>query len=195
MYVSNTIRAYTYAQISQYTTGTNIKKVFKMLKEVLPGPYTFIFPATNDLPRMVLEHKKHTWKRKEIGIRIPDNDILLEVLRGVEHPLLVTRYLLACTCMRTYVYIHAYTSVLIQQRLSFPYRNMLHMYPRIHTHAYTKCANGRVPMAKNTSIHIHLHMYPHIHTDVHTKCAKKNKCSLYADIYFICIHTYMHTHI
>jgi tRNA A37 threonylcarbamoyladenosine synthetase subunit TsaC/SUA5/YrdC len=65
-----------------------------MLKEVLPGPYTFIFPATNELPRVILEHKKHTWKRKEIGVRIPDDSVLLEVLKGLESPLLVTRFVM-----------------------------------------------------------------------------------------------------
>jgi tRNA A37 threonylcarbamoyladenosine synthetase subunit TsaC/SUA5/YrdC len=98
---------HTHNQISEYTTGTNLKKVFKMLKEVLPGPYTFIFPATNELPRMIIEHKKHTWKRKEIGVRIPDDAVLLGVLKELEHPLLVTRYLgvcVLCTYAHTCVY-------------------------------------------------------------------------------------------
>ena len=45
------------SQISTFTTATNFKSTFKMLKNLLPGPYTVNFSATNDVPRMVLEHK------------------------------------------------------------------------------------------------------------------------------------------
>jgi len=77
------------SQISSYTTAVNFKKVFKMLKATLPGPYTFIFPSTNELPRVILEHKKHTWKRKEIGVRVPDDPCCLALLRGLDNPVLV----------------------------------------------------------------------------------------------------------
>lgn len=79
------------SQVSTYTTATNFKSTFKMLKALLPGPYTFIFPATNDLPRMVLEHKNRsakTWKRREIGIRIPADDTCLAILQELGTPLL-----------------------------------------------------------------------------------------------------------
>jgi len=77
------------SQVSQYTTALNFKANFKMLKAVMPGPYTFIFPSTNELPRMILEHKKHTWKRKEIGVRIPNDPVCLSILNDLETPLLV----------------------------------------------------------------------------------------------------------
>jgi len=77
------------SQISSYTTAVNFKKVFKMLKATLPGPYTFIFPSTNELPRVILDHKKHTWKRKEIGVRVPDDPCCLAILQGLDNPVLV----------------------------------------------------------------------------------------------------------
>jgi len=79
------------SQISLYTTALNLKSTFKMLKALLPGPYTFIFSATNDLPRMVLEHKnrsKKTWKRQEIGVRIPANEVCHEIIEQLGKPLL-----------------------------------------------------------------------------------------------------------
>jgi tRNA threonylcarbamoyl adenosine modification protein (Sua5/YciO/YrdC/YwlC family) len=79
------------SQISTYTTATNFKSTFKMLKALLPGPYTFIFPATNDLPRMILEHKNRsakTWKRRQIGVRIPSDDICREIMEELGKPLL-----------------------------------------------------------------------------------------------------------
>jgi len=79
------------SQISTYTTATNFKSTFKMLKALLPGPYTFIFPATNDLPRVILEHKNRsakTWKRRQIGVRIPSDDICREVIQELGKPLL-----------------------------------------------------------------------------------------------------------
>jgi len=79
------------SQISTFTTATNFKSTFKMLKNLLPGPYTFIFSATNDVPRMVLEHKNRsvkTWKRREIGIRIPEDEVCREIIAQLGSPLL-----------------------------------------------------------------------------------------------------------
>jgi len=52
---------------------------FKILKKATPGPYTFILPATRRLPKIFQ-------KRKTIGFRIPDNPVLLEILRRLNHP-------------------------------------------------------------------------------------------------------------
>eukprot|EP00184_Porphyridium_aerugineum_P006042 CAMPEP_0184695178 /NCGR_PEP_ID=MMETSP0313-20130426/2900_1 /TAXON_ID=2792 /ORGANISM="Porphyridium aerugineum, Strain SAG 1380-2" /LENGTH=293 /DNA_ID=CAMNT_0027153589 /DNA_START=15 /DNA_END=896 /DNA_ORIENTATION=- len=75
----------------QYTLLQN-KALFKMMKDALPGPYTFILPSTNEVPRVLLEHKLHkkTWKRREVGIRIPDNEYCLELVRLLGEPLLVS---------------------------------------------------------------------------------------------------------
>mmetsp|Transcript_17721 Transcript_17721/g.71508 ORF Transcript_17721/g.71508 Transcript_17721/m.71508 type:complete len:271 (-) Transcript_17721:770-1582(-) len=68
------------------------RRLFKLLKSTLPGPYTYILPASSQVPRMVMEHKSHrkSWKRKEIGVRIPDDPYAQAVLEGVDEPLLIS---------------------------------------------------------------------------------------------------------
>ncbi len=56
---------------------------FKILKRALPGPYTFILPGNNDLPK---EFKK----RKTVGIRVPDNTIALEIVKQLGNPIVST---------------------------------------------------------------------------------------------------------
>ncbi len=58
--------------------------VFKMMKKALPGPYTFIVPASNNIPKWFIG------KRKEIGIRVPDNSILRELVQELGRPLVVS---------------------------------------------------------------------------------------------------------
>lgn len=72
--------------VSRYARGVSTP-VYRLLKRVLPGPYTFIFRATDDVPRIMLR------KRKTIGIRIPDNPIVLSLLEQLEEPLLTTSIL------------------------------------------------------------------------------------------------------
>ena len=64
--------------VKQIDTST-----FKILKRTLPGPYTFILPGNNDLP-------KEFRKKKTVGIRIPDNDIALEIVRMLGNPIVST---------------------------------------------------------------------------------------------------------
>lgn len=56
---------------------------FKILKRALPGPYTFILPGNNNLPK---EFKKKT----TVGIRVPDNNIALEIVRKLGNPIVST---------------------------------------------------------------------------------------------------------
>jgi tRNA threonylcarbamoyl adenosine modification protein (Sua5/YciO/YrdC/YwlC family) len=56
---------------------------FKILKRALPGPYTFILPGNNNLPK---EFKKKT----TVGIRVPDNSIALEIVRKLGNPIVST---------------------------------------------------------------------------------------------------------
>jgi tRNA threonylcarbamoyl adenosine modification protein (Sua5/YciO/YrdC/YwlC family) len=56
---------------------------FKILKRALPGPYTFILPGNNNLPK---EFKKKT----TVGIRVPDNNIVLEIVRQLGNPIVST---------------------------------------------------------------------------------------------------------
>ncbi len=64
--------------IKQIDTST-----FKILKRALPGPYTFILPGNNNLPK---EFKKKT----SVGIRVPDNAIALEIVRQLGNPIVST---------------------------------------------------------------------------------------------------------
>ncbi|MCG9793583.1 L-threonylcarbamoyladenylate synthase [Flavobacterium algicola] len=56
---------------------------FKILKRALPGPYTFILPGNNNLPK---EFKKKT----TVGIRVPDSAIVLEIVRLLGNPIVTT---------------------------------------------------------------------------------------------------------
>jgi len=56
---------------------------FKLLKRALPGPYTFILPGSNNLPRAFK-------KRKTVGIRIPDNNIARALVQSLGNPIVST---------------------------------------------------------------------------------------------------------
>jgi len=53
---------------------------FKVLKRALPGPYTFILPGSNNLPKVFK-------KRKTVGIRIPDNNIIRKLVEELGNPI------------------------------------------------------------------------------------------------------------
>ena len=57
---------------------------FRTLKEHLPGPYTFILPASKQVPK-ILQGRKDT-----IGLRVPDNKITIELIRELGNPILST---------------------------------------------------------------------------------------------------------
>jgi tRNA threonylcarbamoyl adenosine modification protein (Sua5/YciO/YrdC/YwlC family) len=56
---------------------------FKLLKRALPGPYTFILPGNNNLPSVFK-------KKKEVGIRVPDNAIVQAIVTAHGNPILST---------------------------------------------------------------------------------------------------------
>lgn len=56
---------------------------FKLLKRALPGPYTFILPGNNNLPTVFK-------KKKEVGIRVPDNAIVQAIVRELGNPIIST---------------------------------------------------------------------------------------------------------
>jgi len=58
--------------------------IFRLLKEHLPGPYTFVLPASKKVPK-ILKTKKDT-----IGLRVPDNNIARAIVRGIGNPILST---------------------------------------------------------------------------------------------------------
>jgi tRNA threonylcarbamoyl adenosine modification protein (Sua5/YciO/YrdC/YwlC family) len=72
---------YDLSDLSKYTKGISTP-LYRMLKEHLPGAYTFILPASKEVPK-ILQSNKHT-----IGLRVPDNNIAREIVRQLEHPIL-----------------------------------------------------------------------------------------------------------
>ena len=56
---------------------------FKLLKRALPGPYTFILPGNNNLPSVFK-------KKKEVGIRVPDNTIVQAIVHELGNPIVST---------------------------------------------------------------------------------------------------------
>jgi tRNA threonylcarbamoyl adenosine modification protein (Sua5/YciO/YrdC/YwlC family) len=67
------------SSISEYAKVSNA--VFKLMKKNLPGPFTFILNATNSLPKIYKN-------RKEVGIRIPDSNIIRTLVQELGNPIL-----------------------------------------------------------------------------------------------------------
>jgi tRNA threonylcarbamoyl adenosine modification protein (Sua5/YciO/YrdC/YwlC family) len=71
------------SQLSEYTIIRD-NSVFKLLKRNLPGPFTFIVQANNQIPKLFKN------KKKTVGIRIPDNVIVLELVKELGRPIITT---------------------------------------------------------------------------------------------------------
>jgi tRNA threonylcarbamoyl adenosine modification protein (Sua5/YciO/YrdC/YwlC family) len=71
------------AQASQYCKPIS-NDIFKEMKSVLPGPYTFILEANNQVPKLFCHNKRN------IGIRIPDNQICIALVEKLGVPLVST---------------------------------------------------------------------------------------------------------
>jgi tRNA threonylcarbamoyl adenosine modification protein (Sua5/YciO/YrdC/YwlC family) len=69
------------SQLSEYTVIRD-NNIFKLLKRNLPGPFTFIVTANNQIPRLFKN------KKKTVGIRIPENNIVLELVRELGRPII-----------------------------------------------------------------------------------------------------------
>lgn len=72
-----------FSNLSKYVKPIE-KSIFKLLNTYLPGPFTFILPATNEIPKLFDSN------RKEIGIRIPDNQIILSIVEQLGNPIATT---------------------------------------------------------------------------------------------------------
>ena len=72
---------YDLSDMSNYTKPISTP-LYRMLKTYLPGPYTFILPASKQVPR-ILKSKKDT-----IGLRVPDNTIARSLIKELGHPVL-----------------------------------------------------------------------------------------------------------
>jgi tRNA threonylcarbamoyl adenosine modification protein (Sua5/YciO/YrdC/YwlC family) len=69
------------SHLSDYTKSIDTP-LYRMLKKYLPGPYTFILPASKQVPK-ILQSKKNT-----VGLRVPDNTICQHILDALENPIL-----------------------------------------------------------------------------------------------------------
>ncbi len=69
------------SDLSMYTKSISTP-LYRMLRNHLPGPYTFILPASKQVPK-ILKSKKET-----IGLRIPDNKIACTIIKELSHPIL-----------------------------------------------------------------------------------------------------------
>lgn len=69
------------SEVAQYAKFDNTQ--FRLMKNNLPGPFTFIFPAMSKLPKAFKG-------RRTVGIRIPDNKIATAIERELGHPILTT---------------------------------------------------------------------------------------------------------
>lgn len=76
-----------FAQLGQLVQIDN--HVFRAVKAATPGPYTFILPATQEVPRRLLHPKKRT-----VGVRIPEHPVVRELLAGLGEPLLSSTLIL-----------------------------------------------------------------------------------------------------
>jgi tRNA threonylcarbamoyl adenosine modification protein (Sua5/YciO/YrdC/YwlC family) len=72
---------YDLSDLSQYTKSISTP-LYRLLKSHLPGPYTFILPASKEVPK-ILKSRKDT-----IGLRVPDNNIARTIVRELGHPIL-----------------------------------------------------------------------------------------------------------
>jgi tRNA threonylcarbamoyl adenosine modification protein (Sua5/YciO/YrdC/YwlC family) len=68
--------------ISNYALVSNY--AYKNMRRLLPGPYTFVLEASRLVPKILLT------KRKTVGIRVPDNNICLTIVRELGHPVIST---------------------------------------------------------------------------------------------------------
>jgi len=71
------------SQLAEYTIIID-NRIFKLLKRNLPGPFTFIVQANNQIPKMFKN------KKKTVGIRMPDHRIVLELVKELGRPIITT---------------------------------------------------------------------------------------------------------
>ncbi len=68
--------------ISRYAIVDN--RAYRVMRRLLPGPYTFILPATREVPRILM------LKRKTVGIRVPHHEVALQLVRELGNPIVST---------------------------------------------------------------------------------------------------------
>lgn len=71
------------SHISEYAVVSD--EAYRIMKRLIPGPYTFILPTTKLVPKLVMSPK-----RKTTGIRVPDNNICQALLESLDNPIIST---------------------------------------------------------------------------------------------------------
>ena len=74
---------YNLQHIAKFTKHLSTS-TYKLMKKTLPGPYTFILNANNTIPKLFKN------KKKEIGIRVPDNNIARNIVKELGNPIITT---------------------------------------------------------------------------------------------------------
>ena len=74
---------YDLSHISDFTKHLE-NSTYKLMRKALPGPYTFILKANNSIPKLFKN------KKREIGIRVPDNNIAREIVKNLGNPIVST---------------------------------------------------------------------------------------------------------
>ena len=73
-----------FSQISEYANTSNF--AYKIMKYLTPGPFTFILPAKNQVPKLLQT------KQKTVGIRIPDNTFAITIVEEFGEPIISTTF-------------------------------------------------------------------------------------------------------
>jgi len=71
------------SQVSQFAKQLD-NETFRLMKRNLPGPFTFVLKSNNEVPKLFKNRKK------TIGVRIPDNQIVLDLVESLGRPILTT---------------------------------------------------------------------------------------------------------
>ena len=71
------------SHLSEYAAQVSTSN-FRIMKRLLPGPYTFILGASREVPRIIMN------KQRTVGIRVPDNPTCLSMIETLGHPILST---------------------------------------------------------------------------------------------------------
>ena len=82
-----TLVCHDFAQLGQLVHLSNA--AFRAIKSATPGPYTFILPATGEVPKRLMHPKKRT-----VGVRIPDHAVVKALLGALDEPILSSTLLL-----------------------------------------------------------------------------------------------------
>ena len=77
---------YDLSDLSKYAKQIN-SRTFKLLKRIFPGPFTIILKGTNKIPKIFSN------KKKTVGIRIPNNNIVREIVKKFGYPIISTSIL------------------------------------------------------------------------------------------------------